>query len=152
MASTMCKSPSGSLSGSLVSSRGNQTVVCGGLSPGYWKMHPESWPSGVYPYQVPGHHATSFASVFPLGKTKLYQSGSLMDVLNNEDPSADPYNLCFHIVAAYLNVLTQKVSYLTVPVLANMWHDLVTYGYYEPAAGTKWYAEDVKNYLQSTEN
>jgi hypothetical protein len=149
---SVCKSPSGSLSGNLQSSHGTQTVVCAGLSPGYWKntdQHP--WPSGAYPVDTTWNKATTFASVFPYGKTQLYQTGSMMAVLTNNSPSEDPYNLGAHLVSAYLNVLSNKINFLTVASLQNMWHDLYTYGYYMPAAGTKWYAEDVAKYLQSTE-
>jgi hypothetical protein len=152
MAATMCKSPSGSLSGGLQSNKGTQAVVCGGLSPGYWKNHPRLWPAGVRPFTLSGQAATTFASVFPFGATQLYQTGSLMDVLKSNDPAQDPYNLGFHLVAAYLNVLSGKISYLSAQGLKDMWHDLVTLGHYEPTAGTKWYAVDIKNYLQSTEN
>jgi len=45
---SVCQSPSGHQSGN-VSQHGTSTT-CSGKSPGYWKEHPESWPS---PY-VPG--------------------------------------------------------------------------------------------------
>jgi hypothetical protein len=45
LAALVCKSPSGALSGNLNSQSPN--VVCEGVSPGYWKSHPESWPSEV---------------------------------------------------------------------------------------------------------
>jgi hypothetical protein len=149
----VCKSPSGSLSGNLESSHGNHTVVCNGLSPGYWKFpdkHP--WPAGCYPTTTRSHRATLFASVFPYGSTDLYKTGTMLAVLNNSDPSQDPYNLGFHIVAAYLNVMSQKINFFTVATLKTMWHDLMTYGYYSPAAGVKWHAYDIAQYLQSTEN
>lgn len=152
MAAVMCKSPSGSLSGGLRSSPGGQNLVCGGLSPGYWKNHPDAWPRGVYPYKAPPQQATTFASVFPFGSTKLYRTGTLMEVLESTDPSEDPYNFGFHLVAAYLNILSGKMNFLTVDRLKLMWHDVVAYGFYVPTAGSKWYAEDVKRYLESTEN
>lgn len=150
----VCKSPSGSLSGNLqTSSHGTQTVVCNGLSPGYWKFPDKhTWPAGCYPYTTRYHKATTFASIFPYGSTKLYQTGTFMDVLNNNDPSQDPYNLGFHLVAAYLNVVSKKINFFTVTTLTNMWHDLSAYGYYSPAAGVKWHAYDIAQYLQSTEN
>jgi hypothetical protein len=153
MAQSMCKSPSGALSGNLKSHAGNQTVVCGGKSPGYWKNAPEAWPLGVYPVSDPQHGivATTFASVFPFGWTSLYQTGSMMDVLNDTDPKQDTYNLGAHLVSAYLNVVTKKISFLTTNGLIGIWHDLCTYGYYSPSAGVKWYPEDVANYLSKTE-
>ena len=149
----VCKSPSGSLSGNLQSSHhGPQTVVCNGVSPGYWKHWTSQWPSGCYPTTTRQHNATTFASVFPYGWTSLYQTGTLMDVLTDNNPSQDPYNLGFHLVAAYLNVKSNKINFFTVASLQGIWHDLYTYGYYSPRAGTKWYPQDVAAYLQSTEN
>jgi hypothetical protein len=75
-----------------------------------------------------------------------------MDVLNSNDHTQDPNNLGFHLVAAYLNVMSNKINFFTVANLKNMWHDLCVYTYYSPAAGVKWYAKDVANYLASTEN
>jgi hypothetical protein len=152
MAEVVCRSPSGSLSGNLKSSTGTQTVVCGGVSPGYWKNWPDQWPPSVYPFTVDKHPATTFASVFPYGSTSLYLTKTMMDVLVNNDPSQDPYNLGFHLVAAYLNVKSNKINYFNVDRLKLMWHDLCAYGYYSPTAGKKWYAEDIKNYLASTEH
>jgi hypothetical protein len=148
----MCRSPSGSLSGGLQSHPGTQTVVCNGVSPGYWKNHQGSWPAGCYPTKTSKHAATTFASVFPFGSTTLYQSGTMLAVLTNIDPNQDPYNLGMHLVSAYLNVLSGKINYFTVAVLKGMWHDLVSYGYYSPTAGIKWYAYDIKKYLESTEH
>lgn len=150
MAQTVCKSPSGFMSGNL-SRHGNQTVTCAGLSPGYWKNWPDSWPPSCYAYKVAPHKATTFASVFPSGWTSLYQNGTMMDVLVNNDNGQDPYNLGAHMVAAYLNVKANKISFFTVDVLKAMWHDLATYNYYSPSAGIKWYAEDVAKYLTKTE-
>lgn len=153
MADTMCRAPSGSLSGNLQSSHGNQVILCNGLSPGYWKFpdkHP--WPAGCYPTATDGQAATTFASVFPYGSTDLYRTGTMLAVLNSNDPAQDPYNLGFHLVAAYLNVMSGKISFFTVTTLTNMWHDFNTYGYYTPAAGHKWGAYEIAQYLQSTEN
>jgi hypothetical protein len=147
----VCKSPSGFKSGNL-SSRGNQTVLCSGLSPGYWKNWPGSWPSGCYPATTKYRQATKFASVFPFGWTNLYKNSSMMEVLQCNDSGQDPYNLGAHLVSAYLNVKSNKINFLTVTQLKAIWHDLYTYGYYSPAAGTRWNAKEVADYLASTEN
>jgi hypothetical protein len=148
----VCRSPSGSLSGNLTSGHSTQSVVCNGVSPGYWKNWPDQWPPSCYPVTTSLHKATLFASVFPYGSTDLYKTGSMMDVLVSNDPAQDPYNLGMHLVAAYLNVKSNKINFFTVSTLKTMWHDLITYGYYSPAAGTKWYAYDIATYLTSTEN
>jgi hypothetical protein len=75
-----------------------------------------------------------------------------MSVMTNNDPAQDPYNLGMHLAAAYLNVRSGRINYVTVAVLKAMWHDFVTYGYYTPTAGIKWYAYDIKVYLERTEH
>ncbi|OON59523.1 hypothetical protein B0920_24435 [Massilia sp. KIM] len=152
MATYICKSPSGFMSGNLKSSPGNQTVICSGLSPGYWKNWPQAWPSGCYPTATKYRPATTFASVFPGGGTTLYQRGTLMQVLTDNNNSQDPYNLGAHLVAAYLNVRSNKINYFTETSLKIMWHDLCKYGYYSPKAGTRWTAADVAYYLSRTEH
>lgn len=147
----VCKSPSGSLSNGL-SAHGTQTVVCNGLSPGYWKHWTGKWPAGCYPSTSSSHQATTFASVFPFGWTSLYQTGTMMAVLTNNVSTQDPYNLGMHLVAAYLNVMSGKINFFTVTTLKAIWHDLYAYGYYSPTAGVKWNASQVAAYLQSTEN
>jgi hypothetical protein len=139
----MCTSASGSLSHGLSSKPANAKLVCAGVSPGFWKSAGRTWPA-------PCTREKLFSSVFPHGGTSLYQTGSMLAMLTNNDPSKDPYNLGMHLVATYLNVLSGKISFLTVDGLKKMWNDLVTYGHYVPSAGYSWTALDVKNYLQST--
>lgn len=147
-----CRAPSGSVSGTLKSKSTNQVVTCAGLSPGYWKNWPQSWPSGCVPETVGKRQATLFTSVFPNGWTNTYRTASMMEIFKCNDPSEDPHNLGAHLVAAYLNVRSKKISYLTVAQLKTIWHDLCTYGYYQPKAGERWQAERVAMYLASTEN
>lgn len=139
----MCKSASGSMSTGLGSKPSNATVRCEGLSPGYWKKDSRAWPPLAAREQL-------FSSVFPHGGTSLYQTGTMLQMLTSNDPSKDPYNLGRHLVATYLNVLSGKISFLTVDGLKKMWHDFVTYGYYTPRAGTSWNAEALKKYLENT--
>ncbi|WP_177207614.1 hypothetical protein [Massilia yuzhufengensis] len=147
---TECRAPSGAMSGN-VSRPGAKNVMCAGRSPGYWKNWATYWPSGCYAATAGRRQATTFASVFPFGWTSLYQTGTMMQVLTCNDASLDRHNLGAHLVAAYLNVKSQKISFLTVERLKSIWHDLYTYGYYTPVAGTRWYAKDVAEYLQRTE-
>ena len=143
----MCKSPSGALSGGLSSNYG-PAPVCAGLSPGYWKNHP-NWP-------VP--RDTMFAAVFggvgsPASCTleaqnKSYQCSTMLNLLS--DQTFDRYNLGMHCVATYLNILSGRISFLSVETLANMWLEVQTKGSYSPTAGVTWTPEQVKNYLQAT--
>ena len=75
----------------------------------------------------------------------------MQQVLDSHDPGQDPYNLGMHLVAAYLNVMSNRITFLNTQTLSNMWYDVITYGHYAPSAGISWNAEQVKNYLQSTE-
>lgn len=165
MAQVVCASPSGSLSLGVSSHQPTGGTSCSGVSPGYWKVDQHSWPiintttlnvkskSSLTTTTTTDQQqrATLFSTVFPNGNTTLYLTGTMQQVLDNNDPSADPYNLGMHLVAAYLNVMSNRISFLNAQTLKNMWYDLITYGHYSPSAGVSWTAEQVKNYLQSTE-
>lgn len=151
MAATVCRSPSGFMSGNLNSAPGEQAVSCVGRSPGYWKNWPQSWPGGCVATASKFQPATTFASVFPGGRTELYRTGTMMAVLTNNKRGQDPYNLGAHLVAAYLNVMSYKIDFLTVADLKGIWNDLCTYGYYSPMAGVRWGPEQVAKYLYRTE-
>lgn len=148
MSPMMCKSPSGALSGGLSSHYG-PAPVCNGLSPGYWKNHPESWPISIN---------TWFADVFYVAGNRRYCTikarntsylcSTMMNMLSSQ--SFDKYNLAMHAVATYLNIRSGKINFLSVETLLNMWYEVQTKTYYSPTAGVKWNAEQVKNYLQAT--
>jgi hypothetical protein len=148
MSPMVCKSPSGALSGGLSSHYG-PAPVCNGLSPGYWKTHPESWPIPV---------TTMFADVFYVPgdrrscTEKKLDTNLLCSTMSNVlDPQDfDQYNLAMHTVATYLNIKSGKINFLSVETLLNMWYEVRTKGYYSPSAGVQWNAEQVKNYLQAT--
>lgn len=165
MATVVCTSASGSLSLG-VSSHTATAASCSGVSPGYWKVDQHTWPiintttvnktalmnsSSNSNSTDQQQRATLYSVVFANGNTDLYRTGTMQQVLDNNDPSADPYNLGMHLVSAYLNVMSSRISFLNVQTLKNMWYDVITYGHYSPTAGVSWTAEQVKNYLQSTE-
>jgi hypothetical protein len=148
MSPMMCKSPSGALSGGLSSNYG-PAPVCQGLSPGYWRNHPDAW-------SIPLN--TLFADVFYVAgdkssctaesKDQSYLCSTMMNLL--EPQKFDTYKLGRHIVATYLNIRAGKISFLTTETLVGMWFELQTKGYYNPTAGVQWSAEQVKNYLEAT--
>jgi hypothetical protein len=159
MAQTVCATPSGSLSAGLSSHQPAGGTTCSGVSPGYWKQPQHTWPV-INTTQLKGKSTvttdqqqrdTLYSKIFPNGNTTLYRTGTMQQLLDNNDPSADPYNLGMHLVAAYLNVMAGRISFLSVQTLKNMWYDTITYGHYAPSAGVSWSPEQVKNYLQSTE-
>jgi hypothetical protein len=145
MTPLICKSPSGALSGGL-SSNYSRTTTCAGLSPGYWKNH-TSWPCS---------RNIMFATVFGgnanacTAKTlnKSYECSTMLNLLSKQ--TFDKYNLGMHLVATYLNVMSGKISFLSVETLQKMWSDLQKTGRYSPAQGVYWSAEQVKNYLANT--
>lgn len=68
MATDMCATPSGTLSGGLQSHHGN-AYACAGQSPGYWKNH-RGWPAGCQP-------ATPFPQVFAVDPAHAATYGSV---------------------------------------------------------------------------
>lgn len=134
----VCQSPSAAVSGNL-SQHGTPTT-CSGLSPGYWKEHPESWPSPYTPgtatapsgsngngYKNQAENwsgGTKFHPTFSGNRFKAdldnnsktaKTSLSMMQVMQMSDGSnpwglTDPDNLGAHIVAALLNA---KKGYTT---------------------------------------
>jgi hypothetical protein len=161
MAQVVCATPSGSLSLGVSSHQPAGGTSCSGVSPGYWKQDQHTWPiinttslkskSSVSITTDQQQRDTLYSVVFPNGNTTLYRTGTMQQVLDNNDPAADPYNLGMHLVAAYLNVMSGRISFLTAQTLKNMWYDVITYGHYAPSAGVSWTAEQVKTYLQRTE-
>jgi hypothetical protein len=160
MASMVCRSPSGSLSNGLSTSHyGTTAPTCEGLSPGYWKQPQHAWPAAV-------SRTAMFSSVFYAGSApaacparaasysndSYYNPGSyacatLEDMLSHQD--FDNNNVGMHLVAAYLNVMSKKVSFLEPTDLQTMWSELQTTGRYSPTAGVYWDNSQVANYLSS---
>lgn len=135
----VCFSPSAGYSGKL-SSNYNRNVVCSGRSPGYWKNH-TSWPCS---------RDRDFDSVFScnVGSLSTYGSKTMLQILEGCD--FDQHNLGMHLIATYLNVLSGKISFLSVKTLTDMWNQLQRRGYYMPAANVFWSPEQTKKYLEAT--
>jgi hypothetical protein len=147
MSPMMCKSPSGALSGGLSSHYGPKPV-CKGLSPGYWKNH-SSWPcsrSALFSsvFYVAGDHSSCSVKA----NQASYLCTTMVSLLSPQ--GYDRYNLGMHVVATYLNILSRRISFLSVETLSAMWYDVQTKGHYSPVAGVYWSAEQVKSYLEST--
>lgn len=141
MASDICRAPSGSLSGGLKSHFG-PPVACAGVSPGYYKNHSD-WPSPCTPetlfgdlFYCAGMNATTYG-VTPLGVILEHQK-------------FDGSNIGMHMAATYMNILSGRIGFLTVPALQKIWVDWQSFGYYAPTAGVKWYAGDIVTYLTGT--
>ncbi|MBC7453892.1 MAG: hypothetical protein H7335_09330 [Massilia sp.] len=142
MAATLCRSPSGSLSGGLQSH--GPVVACAGRSPNFYKEN-AGWPSPCTP-------GTTFSSVFPCaGLTKdTYGASSTTLGLILDHQDFDTANLGMHLVATYLNILSGRIDFLTLSQVQSIWYDWQTYGYYSPTAGVQWRASDIVIYLSGT--
>lgn len=160
-----CQSPSGFVSGN-VSSHG-APPMCNGLSPGYWKNHPEDWLTPYIPGTCTGDQkqdcnkrvswaagsatATMFNAVFNCyGYGKIYKTYTMMQVLELEGHD-DRHKLAFHIVAAVLNARAGRtLGILTESDVINMFNEWDQNEYFEPTAGVRWNAAKIVDYLQST--
>lgn len=136
----ICASASAAMSGGLNSSYVQKQVACSGKSPGYWKNHTD-WPC---------ERQKAFSDVFGCssGNSTTYGQSSLFDLISG--CKFDRYNLGRHLVATYLNVTSGRIGFLTVQNLQQMWSQLQSRGYYEPAKGVFWGAEQTKRYLEAT--
>ena len=138
MAIDICTTPSGSLSGGLQSHAGPKPV-CSGVSPGYWKNH-DDWPVSK---------TLTYGSIFThCSRHKDYKSCTLINILDPQD--WDKEGIGRHMVGTYLNILSGRISFLTVPQLVNMWNEFNDKGYFKPTATVKWYAYEIVLYLKGT--
>jgi hypothetical protein len=198
LASPVCATPSGSLSGALHNSHTGPATCSGGFGPGYWKKSDRPWPQGL------DRATLAFTSVFPVGgscqmmpapvdttpgegkgngggngKSKdhggnphgnpnapttpttptmpeapamvpvpSYQCALLDEVLSPQ--SYDDNNLGMHMAATYLNICDERVTFLTVEKLQQIWGEVVTTGFYRPTAGVIWSRGELTEYLKST--
>ena len=166
-----CFTPSAAVSGNL--STHGTPPTCSGLSPGYWKEHPEAWVvGGITPGTCSNgnscnkvenwsggtlFHPYFSGATFMINVNNVSTSLSMMQVLqlNNgaSNPSGypnDPDNLGAHIVAALLNAISGYTPVLTPTQVVGMWNEWVNTGYFEPTAGVQWNAAQIVTYIQST--
>lgn len=141
MAATLCATPSGSLSGGLASAHGTPPS-CSGVSPGYWKMHPEAWPTaGTLTTDLYGNLLKSCTGT-------AYQTVTMMTILEHQ--TYDDCNIGMHMAATYLNIKSHRMNVLDITKLRAIWYAYRSKGYYAPTAGVKWYAADIVSYLRGT--
>lgn len=137
MATDICTTMSGSLSGGLQSQAPDSQVACAGRSPGFWKNH-DGWPV---------NKLLAFGAVFTCDAGSPYNTCSLNDILDPKD--WDKHGIGRHMAATYLNIRSGRIGFLTELQLQRVW-DGLRGGYYHPQPGVDWDAEDVVEYLQGT--
>jgi hypothetical protein len=113
--------------------------VCNGIKPIDWSS--TSWPSGCSKTDL-------FSKHFSCDTGSAYASATCEQIMAGAD--CDPTRMAQHILAAYLNVLSGRVSFMNVESLRSVWSEWVSKGYYSPMAGQQWYANDITGYLHGT--
>jgi len=114
-------------------------AVCNGIRPIDWCSH--TWPTGCKP-------TDSFGKHFSCKIGSAYADTSCKDIMAGA--SCDQSRMAQHMLAAYLNVLSKRVNFLSIESLRAVWLEWVTKGYYAPMAGQKWYANDIVGFLYGT--
>lgn len=152
-----CFTPSRSLSkNTSVSQQAKNGECAGAESPGNY-MAQQSQDSNAYHWPAAIPPSTKFHSIFSgtryVVNNVSLSLGQVLQLSPNGSPG-DPDKVAFHLIGAYLNVnggngavIPQHV--IDSSVIKNMWTEWNTKGYYEPMAGVKWYATEIKNYLIS---
>ena len=140
MGPMVCFSPSAGYSGKLgkLSSNYNKNVTCNGKPPEYWDH--SSWPCPK---------SRKFSSVFPCSShnQSTYGSKTLLEIVKG--CSFDNTGLAKELVAAYLNVLSGRITFLSVKTITDMWRQLQQ-GHYKPAPNAYWTAAQTTAYLKLT--
>ena len=163
-----CFTPSRSLSrNTSISQQDNYGTCTNAQSPGNYQAQQDpssnsySWPRT--PVEIPP--TTPFYPTFKKGSLVKFTTGNgansrsmtLGEVLNLNG-NADPGQVAFHLIGAYLNInggtsggVKASISPLAADTsrILNIWAEWADKGYYEPFAGTKWYAEQIVTYLKS---
>lgn len=114
-------------------------AVCNGIRPVDWCNH--TWPTGC-------KSTDSFGKHFSCKIGSAYANTSCKEIM--EGASCDQSRMAQYMLAAYLNVLSKRVNFLSIESLRAVWLEWVTKGYYAPMAGQKWYANDIVGYLYGT--
>lgn len=93
-----------------------------------------------------------FHSVFTsTGNNVLtYGSKSILALLQGCDFDRQNNSIGKHLVATYLNVLSENVTFLSVDLLREIWRQIDTYNCYTVSPTVVWTVEETKKYLEGT--
>jgi hypothetical protein len=115
-------------------------AVCAGLPPSAWAAA-SHWPGGCAP-------GDGFHQHFSCSRFSQYHNETCKTILAGAN--CDVSKVAQYLMAAYLNVVSGRVNFLSVEALQSCWTEWSTKGYYEPMAGQRWYANDIVSYLYGT--
>lgn len=133
-----CATPSAAVSAGI--SGDVRKSTCQGLPPYTWCKIGHFWPCS---------DKIKFSAIFKCQYkyANTYGRVTMLDLL--EGKQFDGSGIGRELVAAYLNVLSGKIPFLTVEKLKEMWWDLQNGGF-SPQPGITWNALGLSNYLSST--
>lgn len=159
-----CFTPSRSLSkNTSISQQGKDGECLNAESPGNYKTNQTPgdpayhWPSSVPP-STPFHplfkEGSSSAHSFTLPASGIgFRPMTLGEVLTL-GAGQDTNRVAKHLIGAYLNTMGGNGAVIPGHVMTplgilSIWSEYVDKGFYEPVAGVKWYATEIKYYLRS---
>jgi hypothetical protein len=148
MAQTLCVSASGAASANL-SYHSEHLIACAGRSPGFWKNHPEAWPSAgtsTDTKYLALWNTSRVSKSAPLSPYTCMQVVTPQEVANG----ADPDNVAMHIMATLLNVRSGRIGFLTENQVRAIWVSYAATGTYQPSAGITWNGAQIVDYLKKT--
>ena len=145
MGATMCKAPSGAMSGGLSSQKPTAALVCAGRLPSWWASQACPLPPAC----------VHFSNVFTCSpRTLAYASVPVLKILKPQTYDRDCVGM--YLMAAYFNAYTNRTSFLKVPAVIAIWKEWQASGanfggtYTPIAGGRKWNSREIVAYLAST--
>jgi hypothetical protein len=155
-----CFTPSRSLSKNTSKSQAGKDGLCTGAeSPGNYKTQTTPGTSAYHWPISPNtkfHSNQTYGGVAGVFSGSIYGNRSLLDVLNKTNGMSDPYNVAYHLVAAYLNVLGGNSAVIASNVMnaqdvKDIWTAWLASGRtkYPVMAGTDWTGQQLVDYLIS---
>lgn len=142
LACEVCRAPSGFQSmktATTVDSRVN-TATCTGKTPDYWRTH--AWPSGCL-------KTRAFSYYFPCsGNANVaFGAASCGSILSPGNNAGEKATIAMYMMAAYLNVLDKRSTFIDITVLRNMWLGYSTHSSYAVNGSVSWGPLEIKEYL-----
>lgn len=128
---------------SQLSHKSTTTAKCNGRLPDWWCQQ-TNWPRGC-------NKNAEFKNYFTCkGNSAAFANISANKILKGEADCDAGVNMGKFMLAAYLNVVSGRVNFLSIEALQSAWNEWSSKGYYAPMAGQKWYASDIVSYLYGT--
>lgn len=146
MATTVCRPPSGFLSGTWASNH-PKAIWCYGAKPVDWSANQDKWIT--YGRTDP---AKLFSNVFTCtANTYGLRSYTLLQIVSGNCGTADRNEVAKYIIAALLNTRAGTTPVLDEAKVFSIWNEYNQKLSYTPNAGAKaWSGAEIVTYLKST--